>query len=62
MVEIPGGNPGTPFVFTNSINGCDGLRVDSNDNIWAAANQADEIVVVSSTGDSAGSDRDHSAA
>ena len=41
-------------MFTNSINGCDGLRLDSDDNIWAAANQADEIVVVSSTGDSAG--------
>jgi sugar lactone lactonase YvrE len=44
----------TPEVFTNSLNGCDGLRLDSNDNIWVAANQADEIVVVSSTGDSAG--------
>jgi len=42
----------TPKVFTNSINGCDGLRLDRN--IWVAANQADEIVVVSSTGDSAG--------
>jgi sugar lactone lactonase YvrE len=40
--------------FTNSINGCDGIAIDSHDNIWAAANQADEIVVVSSTGDSAG--------
>jgi DNA-binding beta-propeller fold protein YncE len=36
-------------VFTNSINGCDGLRLDSDDNIWVAANQADEIVVVDST-------------
>jgi hypothetical protein len=44
----------TPTVFTNSLNGCDGLRLDSSDNIWVAANQADEIVVVSSTGDSAG--------
>jgi SMP-30/Gluconolactonase/LRE-like region len=39
----------TPEVFTNSINGCDGLRLDSDDNIWVAANQADEIVVVDST-------------
>jgi sugar lactone lactonase YvrE len=56
IVEIPvsGGNPGTPFVLTNSINGCDGIAIDKSDNIWAAANQADEIVVVSSTGDSAG--------
>jgi SMP-30/Gluconolactonase/LRE-like region len=58
IVKIPvtgatpgkGGTPGTPEVFTNSLNGCDGLRLDSNDNIWVAANQADEIVVVDHTG------------
>jgi sugar lactone lactonase YvrE len=58
IVKIPvtgatpgkGGTPGTPVVFTNSINGCDGLRLDSSDNIWVAANQADEIVVVDPTG------------
>ena len=52
IVEIPfnGGNPGTPFVLTNSINGCDGIAIDSSDNIWAAANQADEIVVVDPSG------------
>jgi sugar lactone lactonase YvrE len=58
IVEIPvagatpgkGGTPGTPVVFTNSINGCDGIRLDSSDNIWVAANQADEIVVVDPTG------------
>jgi sugar lactone lactonase YvrE len=61
IVEIPvtgagTANPsaGTPFVLTNSINGCDGIAMDAQDNIWAAANQADEMVVVSSTGDSAG--------
>jgi len=54
IVKIPVATPQSPEVFTNSINGCDGLRLDSDDNIWAAANQADEIVVVSSTGDSAG--------
>jgi sugar lactone lactonase YvrE len=48
IVEIPVATK-TPKVFTNSINGCDGLRLDSDDNIWAAANQADEIVVVDST-------------
>jgi sugar lactone lactonase YvrE len=37
-------------VFTDSINGCDGIAIDSSDNIWAAANQADEIVVVDPTG------------
>jgi len=51
IVRIPvaGGTAGKPEMFTNSINGCDGLRFDSSDNIWAAANQADEIVVVSTT-------------
>jgi sugar lactone lactonase YvrE len=52
IVEIPvsGGAPGTPAVLTNSINGADGLILDSDDNIWVAANQADEIVVVDKTG------------
>ena len=52
IVKIPvtGGNPGTPEVFTNSINGADGLVLDSDDNLWVAANQADEIVVVDPTG------------
>jgi sugar lactone lactonase YvrE len=52
IVKIPvsGGNPGTPEVLTNSINGCDGIAIDSSDNIWAAANQADEMVVVDPTG------------
>jgi DNA-binding beta-propeller fold protein YncE len=55
IVKIPTtggkhGTPGTPEVFTNSLNGCDGLRLDSSDNIWVAANQADEIVVVDPTG------------
>jgi len=52
IVKIPvtGGMPGTPVVFTNSINGCDGIAIDKSDNIWAAANQADEIVVVNPSG------------
>ena len=52
IVKIPvtGGTPGTPEVFTNSINGADGLVLDSDDNLWVAANQADEIVVVDPTG------------
>jgi DNA-binding beta-propeller fold protein YncE len=41
---------GTASVFTNSINGADGIALDANDNIWVAANQADEIVVVDPTG------------
>ena len=53
IVKIPvetDGSAGKPTVFTNSINGCDGLRLDSKDNIWAAANQSDEIVVVNPNG------------
>ena len=50
VVQIPVATPQSPTVFTNSINGCDGLRLDSKDNIWAAANQSDEIVVVNPNG------------
>jgi sugar lactone lactonase YvrE len=52
IVQIPvtNGTPGTPTVFVNSINGADGIVIDSHDNIWVAANQADEIVVVDKTG------------
>ena len=53
IVQIPvsaSGAPGTPVVLTNSINGADGLILDNDDNIWVAANQADEIVVIDKTG------------
>ena len=52
VVQIPvaNGNPGTPSVFVNSINGADGIAIDSHDNLWVAANQSDEIVVVSPGG------------
>jgi len=52
VVQIPvsGGVPGKPTVLTNSINGADGLILDDDDNIWVAANQADEIVVIDKTG------------
>ena len=52
LVEIPvvAGNPGKPFIFTNSINGADGVIRDDDDNLWVAANQADEIVVVDKSG------------
>jgi sugar lactone lactonase YvrE len=36
----------TAAIFVNGINGADGLTIDEEDNIWVAANQADEIVVV----------------
>jgi hypothetical protein len=52
MVQIPvsSGTPGTPAIFVNSINGADGLIVDDHDNLWVAANQSDEIVVLDKTG------------
>jgi sugar lactone lactonase YvrE len=52
IVRIPvaAGVAGTAQVFTNSINGADGLLLDEHDNLWVCANQADEIVVVDNTG------------
>jgi sugar lactone lactonase YvrE len=52
IVKIPvvGGTPGTPQALVYGINGADGLAIDQNDNIWVAANQSDEIVVIDSTG------------
>ena len=52
VVQIPVANgvPGAPSVFVNSINGADGLVIDADDNLWVAANQADEIVVVDPSG------------
>ena len=52
VIEIPvaNGTPGTPIQFVNSINGADGLAIDDSDNIWVAANQSDEIVVIDKTG------------
>lgn len=52
VVRIPvnNGNAGTASVFVNSINGADGIAVDSQDNLWVAANQSDEIVVVDPSG------------
>jgi len=52
IIKIPvnGGTAGEPVVFVNSINGADGLIIDRDDNLWVAANQANEIVVVDKTG------------
>jgi DNA-binding beta-propeller fold protein YncE len=53
VVKIPvsgTGAPGTPEPFAYSINGADGLIIDGSDNIWVAANQSDEIVVLDPTG------------
>jgi len=41
---------GQPAILVNSINGADGIVIDRNDNIWVAANQEDEIVVIDPTG------------
>lgn len=52
VVQIPvsNGTPGKPAVFVNSINGADGIAVDEHDNLWVAANQNDEMDVVSPEG------------
>lgn len=52
IVKVPlkNGAAGTPEVFVNSINGADGLIIDEDDNLWIAANQADEVVVLNPTG------------
>lgn len=44
------GTAGAVTIFTNSINGADGIAIDPHGNLWVAANQEDEIVVVDSTG------------
>lgn len=49
-ISVTNGAPGKIEVFVNSINGADGLVLDSDDNLWVVANQADEIVVVDPTG------------
>jgi len=52
IVRIPvsSGTPGQPAALVYGINGADGLIIDKHDNIWIAANQSDEIVVIDPTG------------
>jgi sugar lactone lactonase YvrE len=53
IVKIPvntDGSAGTGVTFATGLNGPDGLAVDANDNLWIAANQGDEIVVVDPNG------------
>jgi DNA-binding beta-propeller fold protein YncE len=53
IVKIPvktDGSAGTGVTFTTGLNGPDGLAVDANDNLWVAANQGDEIVVLDPNG------------
>ncbi len=56
IVRIPvaNGQAGQAAVFVNGVNGADGLVLDAQDNLWVAANQADEIVVVDPTGKAIG--------
>lgn len=49
-VPVDAGEAGTPQVLVHGINGADGLMIDSRDNIWIAANQSDEIVVIDPSG------------
>ncbi|MGB5081477.1 MAG: SMP-30/gluconolactonase/LRE family protein, partial [Burkholderiales bacterium] len=49
-IPVSDGTPGEPAIFVNSINGADGLVIDRAGNIWVAANQSDEIVVIDSSG------------
>ena len=50
IVQISAADPTDVTVYTNSINGADGLVIDAEDNLWVAANQSDEIVVVNLAG------------
>lgn len=52
IIQIPvaKGTPGAPSVFVNSINGADGIAIDKHGNLWVAANQNDEIDVISPSG------------
>jgi sugar lactone lactonase YvrE len=50
QIPVAAGVAGTPTVFVQSINGADGLIIDADDNVWVAANQGDEIVVVDPSG------------
>lgn len=49
-VPVVAGAAGVPAVFVQGVNGADGLLVDADDNLWIAANQADEVVVIDPTG------------
>lgn len=53
IVKIPvngDGSAGAGVTFTTGLNAPDGLAVDASDNLWVAANQGDEIVVVDPDG------------
>lgn len=49
-IAVNAGTAGAATVFTNSINGADGILLDEHDNVWVCANQGDEIVVTDPSG------------
>ena len=49
-IPVASGSPGMPAVLAYGVNGADGLIVDEDDNIWVAANQSDEVVVLDPKG------------
>jgi len=49
-IPVAVGVPGAAAPFVTGVNGADGLLVDAHGNLWIAANQADEIVVVDPEG------------
>jgi DNA-binding beta-propeller fold protein YncE len=49
-IAVSGGVAGAATTFVNSVYDCDGLIIDEDDNLWLAANQGDEIVVVNPQG------------
>jgi sugar lactone lactonase YvrE len=57
IIQIPlntDGTAGNAGVFINGINAPDGIAIDGSSNIWACANQEDEIVVIQGTGSTQG--------
>lgn len=52
IIKIPvtNGNAGAPSLFVNGALSADGIAIDARDNIWVAANQADQIIVINPEG------------
>jgi len=51
QIPVVGHDPGGPAkIFTQALNGADGLLVDENDNLWVVENQSDDVVVIDPSG------------
>ena len=53
IVAVPVDSNGVaqkPYIFAEGVNGADGLSVDEHDNVWVAANLANELVVLDPKG------------